>query len=75
MPWFVLLYICISLLSTLFYRFVLFCLAFCSCALSISRIVRESNSFLGFFPRKVRDCSNAQTFVGKERIVCAKLIE
>nr|DAF73280.1 MAG TPA: hypothetical protein [Caudoviricetes sp.] len=35
MPWFVLIYICISLLSTLFSRFVLFCLAFCSCEYSI----------------------------------------
>nr|DAF80715.1 MAG TPA: hypothetical protein [Caudoviricetes sp.] len=75
MPWFVLIYICISLLSTLFSCFVLFCLAFCSCALSIPLHFVRVKSFLGFFLTKCKVCMIAQTFIGKERIVCSKLIK
>nr|DAG68751.1 MAG TPA: hypothetical protein [Caudoviricetes sp.] len=52
-----------------------FALLFCSCALSIPLHFVRVKSFLGFFLTKCKVCMIARTFNGKERIICAKLIE
>nr|DAK04962.1 MAG TPA: hypothetical protein [Caudoviricetes sp.] len=59
MPWFVLLYICISLLSTLFCRFVLFCLAFCSCGSIILRQIVGIKAFSAIL-LELYNCTNFQ---------------